>query len=118
MSLESGTPTPTMKMTDTKKNGVGTSAVDGDSGAARAPAPAPTKTLKSQILGGTLTLLAGQGLVGVTNLIYNVATARLLGPKAATDFGLHVVDADVGDHAWLSGGLGQDYVAEKAGRGR
>ena len=38
------------------------------------------KTLKSQLLGGSLTLLAGSGLVGVTNLIYNVATARLLGP--------------------------------------
>src|SRR6202171_2507286 len=41
---------------------------------------APAKTLKSQLLGGSLTLLAGSGLVGVTNLIYNVATARLLGP--------------------------------------
>jgi O-antigen/teichoic acid export membrane protein len=41
--------------------------------------PAPAKTLKSQLLGGSLTLLAGSGLVGVTNLIYNVATARLLG---------------------------------------
>ena len=40
----------------------------------------PAKTLKSQLLGGSLTLLAGSGLVGVTNLIYNVATARLLGP--------------------------------------
>jgi O-antigen/teichoic acid export membrane protein len=36
--------------------------------------------LKSQLLGGSLTLLAGSGLVGVTNLVYNVATARLLGP--------------------------------------
>jgi O-antigen/teichoic acid export membrane protein len=43
-------------------------------------APAPSKTLKSQLLGGSLTLLAGSGLVGVTNLVYNVATARLLGP--------------------------------------
>ncbi len=42
--------------------------------------PTPAKTLKSQLLGGSLTLLAGSGLVGVTNLIYNVATARLLGP--------------------------------------
>jgi len=39
------------------------------------------KTLKSKILGGSLTLLAGSGAVGVTNLIYNVATARLLGPS-------------------------------------
>jgi O-antigen/teichoic acid export membrane protein len=38
------------------------------------------KTVRSQILGGSLTLLAGSGLVGVTNLVYNVATARLLGP--------------------------------------
>jgi O-antigen/teichoic acid export membrane protein len=43
-------------------------------------APANTKTLKSQLLGGSLTMLAGSGIVGVTNLIYNVATARLLGP--------------------------------------
>src|SRR5580658_8044414 len=38
------------------------------------------KTLKTQLLGGSLTLLAGSGLVGVTNLLYNVITARLLGP--------------------------------------
>lgn len=44
------------------------------------PARAPTKALKSKLLGGTLTLLAGSGLVGVTNLLYNVVTARLLGP--------------------------------------
>ena len=43
-------------------------------------ASSPAKTLKSQLLGGSLTLLAGSGLVGVTNLIYNVITARLLGP--------------------------------------
>src|ERR1700735_2099862 len=41
---------------------------------------APAKTLKSKLLGGSLTLLAGSGLVGVTNLVYNVVTARLLGP--------------------------------------
>jgi O-antigen/teichoic acid export membrane protein len=40
----------------------------------------PAKTLKSKLLGGSLTLLAGSGLVGVTNLLYNVITARLLGP--------------------------------------
>lgn len=39
-----------------------------------------TRNLKSQIVGGTLTLLAGSGFVGVTNLVYNVVTARLLGP--------------------------------------
>ena len=38
------------------------------------------KTVKSQLLEGSLTLLAGSGLVGITNLVYNVATARLLGP--------------------------------------
>ena len=41
---------------------------------------ASAQKLKSKLLGGSLTLLAGSGLVGVTNLIYNVATARLLGP--------------------------------------
>jgi O-antigen/teichoic acid export membrane protein len=44
-----------------------------------ASAPA-AKGLKSQLFGGVLTLLAGSGLVGVTNLVYNVVTARLLGP--------------------------------------
>ncbi len=43
-------------------------------------AASPAKTVKSQLLGGSLTLLAGSGLVGVTNLLYNVITARLLGP--------------------------------------
>jgi O-antigen/teichoic acid export membrane protein len=42
--------------------------------------PAPGTTVRSKLLGGSLTLLAGSGLVGVTNLIYNVVTARLLGP--------------------------------------
>src|SRR5258708_20636521 len=46
----------------------------------RGMAPPPVKTLRSQLLGGSLTLLAGSGLVGVTNLVYNVTTARLLGP--------------------------------------
>lgn len=40
----------------------------------------PAKALRQKLLGGSLTLLAGSGLVGVTNLVYNVATARLLGP--------------------------------------
>ncbi|HZZ16282.1 MAG TPA: oligosaccharide flippase family protein, partial [Candidatus Sulfotelmatobacter sp.] len=43
--------------------------------------PPPAKALKSKIFSGSLTLLAGSGLVGVTNLVYNVATARLLGPS-------------------------------------
>lgn len=42
--------------------------------------PPPVKTLKSQLLGGSLMLLAGSGLVGLTNLAYNLVTARLLGP--------------------------------------
>lgn len=42
--------------------------------------PEQTKALRQKLLGGSLTLLAGSGLVGVTNLIYNVVTARLLGP--------------------------------------
>jgi O-antigen/teichoic acid export membrane protein len=42
-------------------------------------APPARKTVRS-LLGGSLTLLAGSGLVGVTNLVYNVVTARLLGP--------------------------------------
>src|SRR5438270_4287305 len=40
----------------------------------------PALKLRKKLLGGSLTLLAGSGLVGVTNLIYNIATARLLGP--------------------------------------
>ncbi len=43
-------------------------------------ASSSAKALKSELLGGSLTLLAGSGLVGVTNLAYNVITARLLGP--------------------------------------
>jgi len=46
----------------------------------RGGASAQTKTARQKLLGGSLTLLAGSGLVGVTNLVYNVATARLLGP--------------------------------------
>src|SRR6266481_9627445 len=38
------------------------------------------RKLRDKLLGGSLTLLAGSGLVGVTNLVYNVVTARLLGP--------------------------------------
>ena len=43
-------------------------------------APVHTKTVRQKLLGGSLTLLAGSGLVGVTNFVYNIATARLLGP--------------------------------------
>ena len=38
------------------------------------------RALRQKLLGGSLALLASSGLVGVTNLVYNVATARLLGP--------------------------------------
>lgn len=41
---------------------------------------ARAKTLRQKLLGGSLTLLAGSGLVGVANLLYNVITARMLGP--------------------------------------
>ena len=41
---------------------------------------AQAKALRQKLLGGSLTLLAGSGLVGVANLIYNVVTARMLGP--------------------------------------
>ncbi len=50
-------------------------------GTERPIAPRVTsKTLRQKVLGGSLTMLAGSGLVGVTNLVYNVITARLLGP--------------------------------------
>lgn len=45
-----------------------------------ASARSRTKALRQKVLGGSLTLLAGSGLVGVTNLVYNVITARMLGP--------------------------------------
>src|SRR5690349_617112 len=45
-----------------------------------APTRMRAKALRQKLLGGSLALLAGSGLVGVTNLVYNVATARLLGP--------------------------------------
>jgi O-antigen/teichoic acid export membrane protein len=47
---------------------------------ARIQAQAKAKKLRQKLLGGSLTLLAGSGLVGITNLIFNVVTARLLGP--------------------------------------
>jgi len=42
---------------------------------------AQAKALRQKLLGGSLTLLAGSGLVGVANLVYNVLTARMLGPS-------------------------------------
>jgi hypothetical protein len=65
-------------MSETTKFEVETEAAGGNSGHMLA---APSKVLRSKLLGGSLTLLAGSGLVGVTNLVYNVATARLLGPS-------------------------------------
>ena len=38
------------------------------------------QALRQKLLEGSLTLLAGSGLVGVANLVYNVVTARMLGP--------------------------------------
>jgi O-antigen/teichoic acid export membrane protein len=40
----------------------------------------PSSSARSRIVSGSLILLAGSGLVGVANLVYNVAVARLLGP--------------------------------------
>src|SRR6266853_4669714 len=68
-------------MTDTIKSAeVDSSVAESSLDEKPTPPSLPAKALKSQLLGGSLTLLAGSGLVGVTNLIYNVATARLLGP--------------------------------------
>jgi Polysaccharide biosynthesis protein len=40
----------------------------------------PANGPHSRVVSGSLILLAGSGLVGVANLVYNVAIARLLGP--------------------------------------
>ena len=40
-----------------------------------------SQALRQKLLEGSLTLLAGSGLVGVANLVYNVVTARMLGPS-------------------------------------
>ena len=53
---------------------------DASRAATPSPAQVQAKNLRHKLLGGSLTLLAGSGLVGITNLIYNVVTARLLGP--------------------------------------
>lgn len=44
------------------------------------PAWQPLRVVRSRIVSGSLTLLAGSGMVGVANLVYNIAIARLLGP--------------------------------------
>src|SRR5207248_1806784 len=51
-----------------------------DASRAASTSQSRTKALRQKLLGGSLTLLAGSGLVGVTNLVYNVVTARMLGP--------------------------------------
>ena len=63
-------------MNSTSKNAVASRSPDEGS----AKTPVRTRALKSQLLGGAITLLAGSGLVGITNLAYNVVAARLLGP--------------------------------------
>src|SRR5712675_1942068 len=68
-------------MTDTIKIAKAESTVVESALDEKSRASSPAKTVKSKLLGGSLTLLAGSGLVGVTNLVYNVATARLLGPS-------------------------------------
>jgi len=54
---------------------------NGKNGAPLKPVLVPPRTTRSQIVGGSLILLAGSSLVGITNFVYNVATARLLGPS-------------------------------------
>jgi len=54
---------------------------DTSRGAPQSVAQTQAKALRQKLLGGSLTLLAGSGLVGVANLIYNVVTARMLGPS-------------------------------------
>jgi O-antigen/teichoic acid export membrane protein len=49
--------------------------------APQSEAQTKAKALRQKLLGGSLTLLAGSGLVGVANLFYNVVTARMLGPS-------------------------------------
>jgi O-antigen/teichoic acid export membrane protein len=40
----------------------------------------PANPLRSRVVSGSLIMLAGSGLVGAANLVYNVAVARMLGP--------------------------------------
>ena len=63
-------------MTLIEKSRINDSAHAATTGGARTQA----KKLRQKLLGGSLTMLAGSGLVGVTNLVYNVLTARMLGP--------------------------------------
>ena len=84
-------------MTDTVKIAKAESSIVESALDEKSRAPSAAKTVKSKLLGGSLTLLAGSGLVGVTNLVYNVATARLLGPKAPTEC-VHEIDDPVWRH--------------------
>jgi O-antigen/teichoic acid export membrane protein len=43
------------------------------------------KPARSKIVSGSLTLLAGSGVVGLANLIYNLAVAHMLGPSGFAD---------------------------------
>lgn len=63
-------------MTTSDNTSIGNSSQTDPSGMTRRR----TRALRQKVLGGSLTLLASSGLVGVTNLLYNVITARLLGP--------------------------------------
>jgi O-antigen/teichoic acid export membrane protein len=53
---------------------------DGSDSAPPTESQSRAKALRQKLLGGSLTMLAGSGLVGVANLVYNVVTARMLGP--------------------------------------
>ena len=69
-------------MINTSKSAVAESTVAASvPGEKSPPTSVQARAVKSKLLGGSLTLLAGSGLVGVTNLVYNVAAARLLGPS-------------------------------------
>jgi hypothetical protein len=93
-------------MNSTSKNAVASRSPDEGS----AKTPVRTRALKSQLLGGAITLLAGSGLVGITNLAYNVVAARLLGR-------LHHPDAAVMHHSGLSGSVRKIYRKERSFRG-
>ena len=68
-------------MINASKSPVAESTVAASAGEKSPATSVQAKAVKSKLLGGSLTLLAGSGLVGVTNLVYNVAAARLLGPS-------------------------------------
>jgi O-antigen/teichoic acid export membrane protein len=49
-----------------------------------APTPGSTTALRARVLSGSMVMLVSSALVGATNLIYNIAIARVLG---ASEFG-------------------------------